>query len=110
MLTHHPYAFSVIRTDAYCVVRASGELDIAAVPQMRDAVHAARRHADHVVVDLRDVSFLDSFALHALTALQGDGSDRPSFHVVPGDGIQRVLDVLDARAALHWISPEQLRS
>lgn len=108
MLTRQPYAFSVDRSDAYCVVRAAGELDIAAVPQLRDAVHAARRQADHVVVDLRDVSFLDSFALHALTALQDDRSDRPSLHVVPGAGIQRVLDLADARAALRWISPEQI--
>jgi anti-anti-sigma factor len=108
MLKHQPYAFSVNRTDAYCVVHAVGELDIAAVPQMRDTVHAARRRADHIVVDLRDVSFLDSFALHELTALQGEWSDRPSFHVVPGESIQRVLDLTGARAALHWISPEQL--
>ena len=109
MLTHEHYAFSLSRTDAYCVVRAAGELDIAAAPQMRNAVHAARRHADRIVMDLRDVSFLDSFALHELTALQREGSDRPSFHVVPGEGIQRMLDLAGARAALHWISPEQLR-
>jgi anti-anti-sigma factor len=108
MLTQQPYAFELSRTDAYCVVRAAGELDIAAVPRMRHAVQAARRHAGHVVMDLRDVSFLDSFALHELTELQDEGSDRPPFHVVPGKGIQRVLDLTGARAALHWISPEQL--
>ena len=108
MLRHQPYAFSLSLTDAYCVVRAAGELDIGAVPKLRAAVLAARRHADHVVVDLRDVSFLDGFALHALTALQGDRNDRPAFHVVPGEGIQRVLDLAGARAALHWISPEQI--
>lgn len=108
MLKHQPYAFNVSRTDAYCVVRAAGEIDIAAVPAMSTAVNAARRHADHVVMDLRDVSFLDSFALHALTALQCDGSAHRSFHVVPGQGIQRVLDVTGARSALHWISAEQL--
>ena len=108
MLKHRPYAFSFSRTDAYCVVRAAGELDVAAVPQLRDAVHAARRQAGHVVLDLREVSFLDSFALQALIALQHGGSDRPSFHVVPGEGIQRVLDLTGSRAALHWISPEQL--
>ena len=107
MLRQQPYAFSLSLTDAYCVIRAAGELDIAAAPQMRSAVHAARRRADHVVMDLRDVSFLDGFALRALTALQGDRSDCP-FHVVPGEGIQRVLDLTGARVALHWISPEQI--
>ena len=108
MLRHQPYAFSSSRTDAYCVVRAAGELDIAAVPQMRTAVHAARRHAGHVVIDLRDVSVLDSFALHELTALQGEGSDPSTLHIVAGEGIQRMLDLAGARAALHWISAEQL--
>jgi anti-anti-sigma factor len=108
MLRHEHYAFSISRTDAYCVVHAVGELDIAAAPEMREAVHAARRHADRIVMDLRDVSFLDSFALHALQDLQREGSDRPSLHVVPGEGIQRMLDLTGARAALHWISPEQL--
>jgi anti-anti-sigma factor len=108
MLKHQPYAFNLRLMDSYCVVRAAGELDIAAVPRMRDAVHTARRHADDVVMDLRDVSFMDSFALRALTVLQEDRSDRPSFHVVPGEGIQRVLDLAGARAALCWISPEQI--
>jgi anti-anti-sigma factor len=108
MLTRQPYAFSVGRTDAYCVVRAAGELDIAAVPHLRTAVHAARRHAGHVVVDLRDVSFIDGFALHALTELQDDRSGRPSLHVVPGPGIQGLLDLTGARGALDWISAEQL--
>jgi anti-anti-sigma factor len=110
MLRHEHYAFSLSRTDAYCVVRATGELDIAAVLRMRETVQAARRHAGQIVIDLRDVSFLDSFALHELTALQREGGDRPSVHVVPGEGIQRVLDLTDARASLRWISPEQLES
>ena len=108
MLKHQPYAFHLGQTDGYSVVRAVGELDIAAVPQLRSAVHAARRHAANIVVDLRDVSFLDTFALRALVELQGAGSDHASFHVVPGKDIQRVLDLTGARAALHWISPEQL--
>jgi anti-anti-sigma factor len=108
MLRHQPYALTLSRTHAYCVVRAAGELDIAAVPELRDTVGAARRDAERLIIDLRDVSFLDSFALQALIALQRDGSHGRSFHVVPGDGIQRVLDVAGERAALRWISPEQL--
>jgi anti-anti-sigma factor len=108
MLKDQGYAFTVSRTNAYCVVRAEGELDIASVPELRASVHAARRHAGRMVVDLRDVSFLDTFALRAIVALQDENCDCPSFHVVPGRGIQRVLDLMGARAALRWISPEQL--
>ena len=108
MLSNRSYAFEVRRTNAYCVIRAVGELDVASVPELRDVVHAARRRAGHVVVDLRNVSFMDTFALTALVALQNEGSSLLSLHVVPGAGIQRLLDLAGARAALHWISPEQL--
>jgi anti-anti-sigma factor len=110
MLRNQPYAFTVSLQDAYCVVRAAGELDIASVAQLRAAVNDARGHAERVVVDLRAVTFMDTFALRALVVLQRDASRRPdgSLHVVPGAGIQRVLDLTGARAALRWISAEQL--
>jgi anti-sigma B factor antagonist len=108
MLNGQGYAFTLSRTNAYCVVRAEGELDIATVPQLRAAVQSARRHASSVVVDLRQVTFMDSFALTALVTLQEHENDGPSLHVVPGDGMQRVLDVVGGRAALRWISAEQL--
>jgi anti-anti-sigma factor len=103
MLELQPYAFSIVRPNAYCVVRASGELDAAAVPGLRSCVHAAHGRADHVVVDLRDVSFMDSYALRGLAGLQ-----EPAPLVIAGAGIQRVLDITGARSSLRWITPEQL--
>lgn len=108
MLRNQGYAFEVSLRDAYCVVRAEGELDIACVLPMRAAVGDARRHAGRVVVDLRAVTFMDTFALRALVGLQGKTQPDASLHVVAGDGVQRVLDLSGARAELRWISPEQL--
>lgn len=105
MLRYSSHAFTVRRTSAYCVVRAQGELDIAAVRDLRAAVREAGASGGRIAVDLRDVTFMDTFALRALVALQ---DERRSLHVVPGEGIQRVLDLAEARAALNWISPEQL--
>ncbi len=99
-LTHH---------GAYAVVRAEGEFDIAAVPQLRAWVHRAARRAPRVVVDLRGVDFMDTFALSALIALQEQAEVAPwSMHCLPGPGIQRLLDVACARDSLRWIAPEQL--
>jgi anti-anti-sigma factor len=109
MLSYQPYGFTIDRTNGYCVVRAEGELDIAAIGEMQAAVTAARRHAHDVVVDLRDVTFMDTFALRALATLQWDMDDG-RLHVVSGEGVQRVLDVTGARGALSWISAEQLES
>lgn len=109
MLRYKPYGFTISRINGYCVVRAEGELDIAAIGDMQATVSAAFRRAHDVVVDLRDVAFMDTFALRSLATLQWDMEDC-RLQVVAGDGVQRVLDVTGARAALSWISPEQLGS
>jgi anti-anti-sigma factor len=94
----------------YAVVRARGELDIAAVDEMGTTVRRAARRTSHVVVDLRLVTFMDTFALRALVRLQqeADTAADCSLHVVPGRGVQRLLDLTGARAELRWMSPEQL--
>ena len=107
MLRYRSYAFTVSHTNAYCLVRASGEVDIAAARDLCAAVRAAGGYGSPVAVDLRDVTFMDTFALRALATLQGE---RRSLHVVPGEGIQRLLDVTGERGALNWISAEQLGS
>lgn len=94
---------------AYAVVRAEGELDIAAVPRLRDAIRHAARRSPRVVADLRDVEFMDSFALAALVGLQRESEGSPwMLHCIAGQAIQRLLDLAGARRALRWIAPEQL--
>ncbi len=49
------------------VVAASGEVDLATAPELRDRLDAAIGHGnDRVVVDLRDVTFIDSTGLGML--------------------------------------------
>jgi anti-anti-sigma factor len=94
---------------AYAVVRADGELDIAAVPRLQAWVRRAARRAPRVVVDLRGVDFIDTFALSALIAMHEQAEVSCwSMHCVPGPGIQRLLDLANARESLRWIAPEQL--
>ena len=54
----------------------SGELDIATAPALQEALHAAQ-HAEtpHVIVDLRQLTFLDSFGLRILAAADIAGRD-----------------------------------
>jgi len=94
---------------AYAVVRAEGELDIAAVPRLGSAIQHAARRSPRVVADLRSVTFMDSFALATLIALQRESeSSAWTLHCIAGPGIQRLLDLACAREALRWIAPEQL--
>ena len=107
-MLHEPaFAFHLAHDRAYAVVRAAGELDIASVGRMRDSVHRASERSARVVVDLRGVTFMDTFALRALIELQDD-AEQWSLHVVPGTAIQRLLDLAGGREALRWIAPEQL--
>jgi anti-anti-sigma factor len=109
MLHERIYVFELTAHGPYAIVHAGGELDIASVDEMRSAVRRAARRAPQVVVDLRAVTFMDTFALRALVALQeaSTAMDR-SFHVVPGPSVQRPLDLAGGRDELRWISPEQL--
>ncbi|HZR53600.1 MAG TPA: STAS domain-containing protein [Streptosporangiaceae bacterium] len=53
-----------ISAGACAVVRVTGDVDLATAPGLRDALN--RPDADHVVVDLRGVAFLDSTGLGVL--------------------------------------------
>lgn len=110
MLHARIFDFDLTVHGPYAVVGARGELDIAAVDELQSCVRRAARRAPGVVVDLRDVTFMDTFALRALVGLQLDALATPewSLHVVPGIGMQRVLDLAEARDDLRWISEEQL--
>ena len=110
-MLHEPaYVFDMRHHGAYAVVRAVGDLDIAAVPRLREWVRRGERRSPRVVVDLRAVAFMDTFVLRALIELQrdADASDQWSLHLVPGANIQRLLDLAGGRDELRWIAPEQL--
>jgi anti-anti-sigma factor len=109
MLHEKTYGFELTARGPYAIVRATGELDIAAVGELRTAVQRAARRAASVVVDLREVTFMDTFALRTLVELHREGEDW-SLHAVAGSdrGVQRLLDLAGARDELRWMSPEQL--
>ncbi|MEV6849021.1 STAS domain-containing protein [Actinoplanes sp. NPDC051411] len=83
---------------AATILRISGELDINARDDLREALLLAVTDGD-VVVDLRDVSFLDSEALGAL--IDGFNASRAHdarFQVVNShDVVDRVLTVSGAK-------------
>jgi stage II sporulation protein AA (anti-sigma F factor antagonist) len=112
MLDERIYVLELSSRGSYAVVTATGEIDIAAVEDMCGAVRRAARRAPRVVVDLRPVTFMDTFALRALVALQDEATEAQDWtlHVVPGPNrsVQRLLDLAGARDVLRWISAEQL--
>ena len=49
-------------------VHLAGELDIATTPQLQSTLRESQLHARLVVLDLRELAFLDSSGVHAMIA------------------------------------------
>ncbi|WP_432971913.1 STAS domain-containing protein [Dactylosporangium sp. CA-233914] len=59
-------AFTIGTIGGHGVVHAEGELDVGNAPQLREAVNAALDAQPTLVVDLSNVSFMDSVTLGVL--------------------------------------------
>jgi anti-anti-sigma factor len=97
------------RRNEVLLARLQGEIDIASAERLRDAILAETRSAEEsgLVVDLSDVSFLDSsgvrllFSVHRAMTEQG----RPMALVVPqGTAVSSVLSIVEM-ASVVWTSP-----
>ena len=60
--------FAVDQVQAYAVVGARGEIDLSTTPAFRDALLEATRCSARVIVDLTEVTFLDSFGIGVIAA------------------------------------------
>jgi anti-sigma B factor antagonist len=76
------------------VVHLRGELDLANVERVREVLlEAARSDAARLVVDLGEVTFLDSTALGALVQARRALDERPLVLVAPVGDPRRALEV-----------------
>ena len=89
------------------LIALRGELDLATVPQVAEALDELDPESEdvrHVVLDLREVTFMDSAGLHELIARNERArSSRHNLAVVRGPGaVERLLTVtgVDARLVL----------
>ena len=87
------------------VVEVVGEVDMATAPELTQAIDAGMLNESvrRVVVDLTDVTFLDSSALNALVHGQRDLTERKIvFRVVsPADqNVQRIFEIAQLAVAL----------
>jgi anti-anti-sigma factor len=97
------FCLAVIANAHGTVVVAHGELDIATAPKL-EAVLIAQ--TGYVVVDLREVSFADASALHAL--LRAEACSRhngDSVAFIPGAAVQRVIGAVGLTDPLTLAEP-----
>lgn len=87
------------------LVTAIGEVDMATAPALREALREGLVHSPRVVVDLRDVRFLDSTGLHVLvTACRHTRRGGGLTLVQPNEIVYRVLQgtQLDQVFTVRW--------
>lgn len=94
------FTVSVVECAGEALVTVSGELDAITCPQLaNDLGPVVADHASDVVIDLRDVVFADSTAVHLLTGigLELRAAGR-RLAVRPSPPIERLLSLTGLRA------------
>ncbi|WP_251840505.1 STAS domain-containing protein [Oceanitalea stevensii] len=82
-----------------------GELDMVMKAELLDAVHEAVLHDVPVEVDVRDVTFMDSSVLAALSRLIQASTHRPTF-ISPPPVVRFLLDVTRIGELVDIVGPD----
>jgi anti-anti-sigma factor len=87
------------------VVVPAGEIDLATVALVRDAVDRDRRPEQDVVLDLREVSFMDTSGLrYVLEVVEHGDRDGFTVQIVRGPAaVQRVFEVSGLEPRLPFV-------
>ena len=109
-----PEAFTVRterRGDAAVVV-PTGELDLATAPALEGALARAFEAAGdgNVVLDLRELEFIDSSGLRTLLTARRQAEDAgQQFSLVAGHrGLERTLEIAGVHKVFTWTAAEDL--
>ena len=108
-----PEAFSVRierRGDAAVVV-PTGELDLATAPALEASLaRAFEDDCGHVVLDLRELEFIDSSGLRTLLTARRQAEDAGQrFSLVAGHrGLERTLEIAGVHKVFSWTPAEEL--
>jgi len=83
------------RTDATGTVQVAGEVDLSNSPQLRKTILGALRVDQHVIVDLSQVSYIDSSGIAALVeGLQMANKKNKNFSLKsPSEQVMSILEL-----------------
>jgi anti-sigma B factor antagonist len=106
-----PFRCEVEPRRASVHVRPVGELDLATVPAVEAELRELRAAGfTNLVLDLREVCFLDSTGLHLIVDWHATGeADGISFGLIAGPpAVQRLFDLSGLRGRLRFFDPADL--
>ena len=84
-----------VEVDVNGTIIVHGDIDIAGGPILEDALRAAQQTNKQVIIDLRDVSFIDSSGLRSLLNASRRATEQSS-HIVlreVGPEVTRLLEI-----------------
>lgn len=105
MAAHGNFDVATNRQDGALVVAPSGEIDLATVDLVREAVERDKESGEDLVLDLREVGFMDTSGLRYVLELM-DRSAREGFglRLVKGPrAVQRVFEVSGLEPRLPFV-------
>jgi anti-anti-sigma factor len=90
------------------LIRAAGELDMSTAPALRHELEAARDEAVTTLLDMAEVTFIDSTGLHLLldASRRAERNDWSFFIVRPSAAVTRLVDVTCTRPLLALVEPD----
>lgn len=100
------------RTSGVLIVSPAGEIDLATVDLVRDAVDREHAGGEDLVLDLRDVSFMDTSGLRYVLELN-ERAPREGFalRIVRGPrAVQRVFEVSGLESRLAFVDDPETGS
>jgi anti-anti-sigma factor len=104
--TEAPFRTELERRMNVTILRLHGALDLACVDELRRALESAQRDpAGKVIVDLRGLTFLDSFGMSALlaAAIAGRDGQAPVKFITGKQNVQRVFHLTGVEGRLEWL-------
>jgi anti-anti-sigma factor len=94
MIEDRPFSVRCEQRDGAAVVVVTGEVDMSTSPALREQLRAPEAQAETVVLDLREVSFMDSSGLGAIVGQHKRAREHGfRFAVAVGGatGVERIL-------------------
>src|SRR3954465_13438381 len=102
-----PFSIDVPRGGGRPLPSLSGELDLATVGELEEAISGRLEAGEEVVVDLRPLEFMDSSGVRALVAgpqaAQQVGGSLVIVRAPQGSEVDRVIDVSGIATALGMV-------
>jgi anti-sigma B factor antagonist len=101
------FSISISDRDGRAVFVIRGELDLATAPELDTAIQARLADGQDVVVDLRELEFMDSTGLRVLVSAHArvEGTEQRFVIVrpLPGAAIEKILAVAGVEQVLELV-------